>query len=295
MVIDLPQNFQMNAINRFTTQVVRRDGKPSSGEMTFNFGKLGFIDGSGYTVLSNTIGWLLSYGVKVQFINYNRPENHAIQYLDDCGFFEKYINRKIRSAASRRGTTLPCTHVEQEYGFTWVEHQLSPWLCRTLWVRPSQISSIKACVKEVINNIADHSTVDTGFVHAQHYPNAHNLKITMSDFGAGIPSTIRARYGAMSDFEAIEEAVKDGVTAKSRPNNMGAGLSYLVDTVIANRGSVHIQSLSGNLACLCDTRGRLKQQRGRATGVYPGTLIEIGLDTRLFVGDDDDERIDFEW
>ncbi len=295
MVIDLPQNFQMNAINRFTSQVVRSDGNPVSQNIVLNFAKLNFIDGSGYTVLSNTIGWLLSKKVEIKFINYLPVARLAIEYLDDCGFFKKYAGNPLRTVATRRLTTLPCAHIVQEHGFGWVENTLGPWLCGTLSARDGQIASMKTCVKEVLNNIADHSTVNTGFVHAQHYPNARNLKITMSDFGAGIPNTIRSRYGAMGDAEAIAEAIKDGVTAKSRPNNMGAGLCYLVDTVIANRGTVRLHSLSGNLTCVCDMRGRLKQDRQKTNGIYPGTLIEIELDTRLFVGDDDDERTDFEW
>ncbi len=295
MVIDLPQNFQMNAINRFASQVVRADGNPVSNQITFNFAKLNFVDGSGYTVLSNTIGWLVSKEIEVKFLNFRNYNKLAIKYLDDCGFFKKYLGQPLRDDAASRTTTLPCVHIEQEYGFGWVENTLGPWLCESLFVRDGQISSVKTCVKEVLNNIADHSNVDTGFVHAQHYPNARHLKITMSDFGAGIPSTIRSRYGQMGDTEAIAEAIKDGVTAKSRPNNMGAGLCYLVDTVIANRGVVRFHSLSGNLTCLCDMRGRLSLDRRRATGIYPGTLIEIELDTRLFVGDDDDERADFEW
>lgn len=295
MVIDLPQNFLMNAINRFTTLVVRSDGRPIADEITFNFGKLNFIDGSGYTVLSNTIGWLLSKKVKVRFSNYTPPSRLPIQYLDGCGFFKKYLKETLRLDASTRVTTLPCVHIDQKYGFGWVENKLGPWLCGALSVKEGQIASIKTCVKEVLNNISDHSDVDTGFVHAQHYPNAHNLKITMSDFGAGIPSTIRSRYGQMSDAEAIAEAIKDGVTARSRPNNMGAGLCYLVDTVIANQGVVRFHSLSGSLTCTCDKRRQLHQERRKAQGIYPGTLIELELDTRFFVGDDDDERADFEW
>lgn len=285
----------MNAINRFMTQFVRRDGEPAAREIAFDFQKLNFIDGSGYTVLSNSIGWLDSKGVVVRIINYLKPQNLAIQYLDDCGFFEKYIKQKVRPGAGCRSTTLPCVHIQQEFSFEWVEKKLGPWLGYELGVRDGQISSIKTCVKEVLNNISDHSTVNTGYIHAQHYPNARNIKITMSDFGAGIPSTIRTRYGAMSDVEAIAEAVKDGVTAKSRPSNMGAGLCYLVDTVTANGGSVRFHSLTGNLDCICDNRGRLSQQRRQTTGIYPGTLIEIELDTRLFVGDDDDERANYEW
>jgi len=98
----------------------------------------------------------------------------------------------------------------------------------------------------------------------------------------------------MPDQEAIAFATQDGITAKSQRNNMGAGLSYLVDTVMAKRGKVRLHSRSGNVTCLCDHKGRTDKIRRGGQGVYPGTLVEIELDTRLFIGDDD-ERGDFEW
>lgn len=99
----------------------------------------------------------------------------------------------------------------------------------------------------------------------------------------------------MSDCDAIVHAMRDGVTAKSKPNNMGAGLSYLVDTVLANQGTVRFHSLTGSLTCQSDRRGSKALSRRSGVGRYPGTLIEMELDTRLFIGDDDDDRVDFEW
>lgn len=290
----LPMNFQMNAISKFASQIVSLDGNPVSKEIAFDFSKLNFIDGSGYTVLSNAIEWLLANDVHVRIKNFERRDNHAIQYLDDCGFFYKYVKQRLRSDAKTRDSTLPCAYIEHSHGFSWVENKLSPWLEWKLRKSKGQMASIRTCVKEVLNNIADHSSVNTGFVHAQHYPTVNSIKITTSDFGRGIPNTIRSRYGAMTDTDAIKLAVQNGVTSQSRPNNMGAGLSYLVDTVVANRGIVRFHSLTGNLTCLCDNRGDLIQQARKGTGLYPGALIEIELDTRLFFGDEDD-RTDFEW
>lgn len=290
----LPANLQMNAISRFASDIVGADGNPLAEDFVLDFSRLNFIDGSGYTVLSNAIEWLLSRGASVSFRNFSTLKRPAIQYLDDCGFFARYVKYSLRAHARVRPTTLPCVFIKHQSGFSWVEHRLSPWLEATLDASHGQIGGVRTCVKEVLNNIADHSNVNTGFVHAQHYPNAHIVKITMSDFGDGIPNTIRSTYGAMEDIDAIVLATQDGVTAKSRPNNMGAGLSYLVDTILANQGVVRFHSLTGNLTCLCDNQGRRRLERRKGTGLYPGTLIELELDTRLFVGDDD-EREDFEW
>jgi hypothetical protein len=295
MIIKLPRMLRYDAISKFTSRIVGNGGNPAANDVTLDFSDLQFIDGSGYTVLSNCMEWMLSKGVIVRIRYFDNINNHAIQYLDDCGFFARYAKSPLRSFARVRPTTLPCTPVEQTRAFGWIEYTLSPWLEATLGASKPQLASVRAAVKEAINNIGDHSTINTGFVHAQHYPNIRCIKITISDFGAGIPATIRRQYGDMSDDAAIIHATKEGTTARSKPNNMGAGLNYLVDVTLANRGAVRFHSLSGNVTCVCGKRGERTYENRRGTGHYPGTLLEIELDTRLFVGDEDDERGDFEW
>jgi len=146
----------------------------------------------------------------------------------------------------------------------------------------------------LFHNINDHSTKDTGFVHAQLYPNVRSVRITVSDFGTGIPSTIRGKYGDMSDGNAILHACKEGTTAQSRPNNMGAGLNYMIDRVTASHGQVRILSLQGVVNCFRDRGEQVTRRPMTGNGTYPGTLVEIELDTRLFVGDEE-ERVEVEW
>lgn len=281
-------------MNKFTGQIFSPTGHPKSDRFIFDFEKLNFIDGSGYTVLSNSLGFLLHNNLKVSFANYKRLNSPAIQYLDDCGFFERYLRNRLRSDARVRTTTIPCEPIKHERGFDWIENRLGPWLSYALDRPSAELASVRTCVKEVWNNVADHSSVATGFVHSQHYPNAHHLRITLSDFGQGIPATITRAFGPMLDHDAIVLAAKEGVTSKSKKSNMGAGLPYLVDTVLNNRGVVRLHSRSGNVTYSCDHRGDRMTVKRRGTGYYPGTLVEIELDTRLFIGDDN-ERGDFEW
>ena len=291
--IILPQAFRLNAIDRFAAEVVAPDGKPSDSSYVLDFSRLDFIDGSGYTVLSNTIEWLRYHGASVYFKNVIELQREGIRYLDGCGFFERYLGKKIIRDSRCKNTTLPCTPVEFAKVFSWIEHELSPWLSYALNTSHASLSGVRTCVKELFNNISDHAAVHTGFVHAQHYPNIREVKITVSDFGVGIPTTIRRRFGKMTDSEAIRMSAEEGITSQSRPNNMGAGLNFLIDCVTGNDGSVLIHSLSGSLKCFRD-KGRQRRQTANWRSSYPGTLVDIALDTRLFVGDDD-ERGEVEW
>lgn len=292
-VVRLPPNFRLNAIDRFTQDIVAANGRPLDRAYIFDFSRLNFIDGSGYTVLSNTLAWLKTQGCSSKFANVDANQSNAIKYLDDCGFFRTTIQRYLSGSSCVRSTTLPCAPIKAVRGFSWIENHLSPFLQHELEVSYGSLSSVRACVKELINNIGDHSDQDTGFIHAQHYPNLRSVKITVSDFGVGIPATIRARFGDMSDGEAIRMAAEEGVTSQSRPNNMGAGLNFLIDCVTSNEGSVLIHSLSGSLACSRE-RGKQIRRPSNGRGRYPGTLVDITLDTRLLEGDDD-ERGEVEW
>lgn len=291
--IQLPAMFDLQALYRFTRGIVGPDGNPLDSDFTFDFDRMNFMDGTGYTVFSNTLGWLLSKEVVCRFRNFRKLERPGIAYLDDCGFFQKYRGRPLSPLAACRRTTLPCTAIEHAQAHGWLDQRFSAWLCGVLDVSHGGVASIRTCIKELFNNINDHSTLNTGFVHAQHYPNNKQVRVTVSDFGRGIPSTIRERFGDMHDDAAILHASMEGVTAQSQPNNMGAGLSFLIDRITGCHGKVRIHSLSGNLYCFRDNGATVKR-RSLGNGSYPGTLIEISLDTRLFVADEE-ERVDIEW
>jgi anti-sigma regulatory factor (Ser/Thr protein kinase)/anti-anti-sigma regulatory factor len=291
-VVEIPATFTLQALYRFTRSIVGANG-PLDDRFVLDFSKLNFIDGTGYTVLSNTIGWLVHNKVECAFRDFKKIERPGIIYLDDCGFFKNFTGEPLRREAAVRRSTLPCTSVEHARAHGWIEHRLSPWLQNILDVSYGELISLRTCVKELFNNIIDHSTQSTGYVHAQHYPNNKQVRLTISDFGRGIPATIRERFGEMSDAAAIKLASKEGVTAKSKPNNQGAGLALLIDRVTGCDGKIRIHSLSGNLYCFRD-KEECQKVSNVGNGSYPGTLVEIAIDTRLFVGDED-ARVDVEW
>lgn len=294
ITIKLPANFDISATNRFVRGVVSGQGTPADHTITFDFAPLNFIDGSGYTVLSNTLEWLFNHDVTVQFINFRNLQRPAICYLDDCGFFETYTGDKLSFGASRRSTTLPCTAVAHANAHGWLEHTFSPWMSDVLNVSHGALGTVRTGIKELFNNIDDHSTLNTGFIHVQHHPNMKAVRISVSDFGTGIPNTIRHRFGDMRDGAAIHMATQEGITAKSKPNNMGAGLNYLIERITSCHGKVHIVSLTGSLNCFRAKDGAVDRVIQERNGTYPGTLVEVEIDTRLFVGDEEG-RVEVEW
>ncbi len=118
-------------------------------------------------------------------------------------------------------------------------------------------------------------------------------KISISDFGVGIPFNVNNKINGLSDHQAIDKACEAGFTTQTTLRNRGAGLDVLIKNVVAkNNGVVIIQSRKGLVSCV-KLNGVLKRSAKPAAGFYPGTLIQITLDTSKFVSDEHEE--DFEW
>lgn len=288
--VSLPATFTVNELYSFTGSVVDLAGTPRDIKFTFDFGKLTFIDGSGLTVFCSTLELLRNWQVTIYFDNYDDVKRYPIAYLDDCGFFERYLGEKLNPSSAPRASTLPFQKVQHADAYGWLEYPFTPWMAGVLGVNSDALGSIRSSIKEVFNNILDHSTRDTGFVHVQHYPNRGDVRVSISDTGKGIPANVRTKFPGMKDGAAILRATESGFTTKSRKNNMGVGLDFLVDCVTGNQGLVNIFSFQGALRCRPVGRGKaLRQPTTMGTSSYPGTLVELVLRIGRFIGDDASE------
>lgn len=288
VTIILPARFNAASFYEFIGAVTRGDGGHIANELVLDFARLSFIDGSGLTALCNTLEWLRYRGCQIEFHGYDRG-TLSLRYLDDCGFFERYLGRKLNPRSSVRSTTLPFTPVSDADAHGWLDFRFTPWMASTLGVSHGALASVRAGVREVFNNIPDHSTQDIGFVHVQHYPNQRTVRITVSDFGRGIPASLRLKFPDIDDADAILRATEEGVTTKSTSRNMGMGLDVLVSNVARNHGRVTIHSLKGVLVCYGRSDGSIARVASLRNGLYPGTLVDICLPTDRFIGDDEEE------
>ena len=104
---------------------------------------------------------------------------------------------------------------------------------------------LRTCIIEVVQNVEDHSRSAIGAVAAARYMcKSKEIRIAIVDRGVGIGATVRQRYPEIaSNRNAIAGVMEGGVSAKSRPNNMGVGVSTLC-AIIQNqlKGRVFIIS-----------------------------------------------------
>lgn len=83
----------------------------------------------------------------------------------------------------------------------------------------------------------------------------------------------------LTDAEAIVKAIELGFTSRSTPRNRGAGLDFLLQTVVAeNGGSVTIFSLT-SYVLFYRLNGGIAYAATADAGFCPGTTIEITFRT----------------
>jgi anti-sigma regulatory factor (Ser/Thr protein kinase) len=260
-------------------------GIPNKVEIDFSL--LTFVQPVGVTFLSNFIHWVVNMKSEIVLTGldtYSEP----IRYLDDSMFFLQHTGRKLRVAASPRQTTLPLQNIHIDGGFSWLRNALIPWLSTATNLTSSSLYPFQTCIAEMFNNIRDHSTQKIGSVFVQHFPKERAVRISIADFGRGIPNAVRTVLPNIEDNKAILEAVKEGFTTKSTRNNSGIGLDYLLRTaVLANSGRVTIHSLHGHV--LFTKLGNSVTSRELSfKGWCPGTTIYIEFPTDSIVPEPED-------
>lgn len=293
MLVRLPYRMAGGGIDSFMAGMFTSSGELLASSFELDFTSLGFIEPAGVASLANAVEYAMVRGCSVKFEvgeGYSAP----ISYLDDSGFFRQYRGRPLSPAASLRGTTAPLARIAHADSHFWIETSFGGWLAAQMGLPAAAMASIHTCMKEIFNNIENHSGIRIGCIHMQHFPNKSEIIIAVSDFGVGIPVAIRRKFPGLDDAEAIHHASQPGVTSGSTLRNQGVGLDLLITLVVGtNKGSVHIHSGHGKLACKIVSNGHVRKP-WQTAAYYPGTMIEIRLNTDTFVPDDL-ERESLEW
>lgn len=215
-------------------------------------------------------------------------------------FFMEHCKKTLDQSATPRKTTFPLQSVSRDASEAWLTYDMMPWLGSRLGVNTASLAPFKTCLSELFNNIADHTRYDIGGVFSQHFPQGNFprgncIETAVADFGIGIPVSVRKVRAGLSDGEAILLAVQEGFTSRSTRRNCGAGLDYLLRTVVlANGGWVTIFSGNAIVRFCKGLDGTVSSRVTEGTGFSPGTLIEIKLPADSIVAVADEEEV-LEW
>lgn len=196
-----------------------------------------------------------------------------------------------------KGNSVPYRQDRELNKEGFLEYLREDWLGRN-WLNVSEGLRDAICgqVWEVYQNAFDHSESPIGITACgQHYPRNGELKLTLADFGIGIPARVRRYLGdeAMTASEALRWAFSRGHTTRTGTFDAdlarGIGLDLLREFVRKNRGRIEVYSHD---ACLFvdERQERYMQPFGTgATGLpkvtFLGTVVNItfSCDETLYI------------
>lgn len=280
----LPPYFKKDTMHEVLPQCINNDLTPTCGKFIFNLKHLRFLEPSGQTILSNLIEWLHENDCKISISckNYTSSDpwtdnKNVMQFLSDIKFFSKYMKEEIIEPIGPRKNTCPLEVINSNESINWTRNKFIPWLGSILHMEVTDLSNIQVSLEEIFNNVIDHSTVKQACIAAQYYPKIEKIKICVSDFGVGIPKTLKDKFPDFDDSKILVEASKHGVSSFSSPGNRGAGIDNIIKSITYdNLGVVHLQSNHGILNVSCD-----RMESSLSEFYYPGTFYEFVIDADI--------------
>lgn len=134
-------------------------------------------------------------------------------------------------------------------------------------------------VWEIYANAFEHGRSPIGVTSCgQYYPDHQELKLTVVDFGIGIPANVRLHFGhdprarVLSAAKCLRWAFQRGNSTDTKDISRGVGLDLLKDFVKINKGRLDLFSHEG-----CARIDEKIDMVANQTNFFEGTLVNITL------------------
>lgn len=288
--------FNQDKMYEFVFHLIDDDLNVRHGTNVLDFGGLTNISAGGICALSNVIELIKRSGAAIKVENTGKSS--CFKKLRDFGFISNYVDKNITSEKNLWHN--PLHLLQREQTFSYLEHNLIPWIASGFNCHHHNLDYIKSSLTEIFNNVFDHSTVDVFSLCAYNDLTKGELKICVSDFGVGIPTKIKNTFPELrqkSDLQAIAKALEDGFTSKTSPRNRGAGLHLLCEWMVGlHSGVINIHSNRGIYRISKNEYGQRLTKGERSRHTYPGTMIVIDLQVAHFLKQlSTSQTEEFEW
>lgn len=240
-------------------------------EVIIDFSKCFFLRQNAVAFLGGLIRLIQSRSIKLN-INWDSIHKNIKMNLEQNGFMYTFCENK----EPWQGNSIPYREDKKQDKDGLVDYLGEKWLGRD-WVDISQKlqNVIVGTVWEIYANAFEHGQTEIGvFSCGQHYPKKKELKLTVIDFGVGIPQNVRL-FRKLSDLpadEALKWAFEAGTTTRRGDVAGGVGLDSLKRFVKMNRGKLEFFSHNGYVLINKDE----ETYQNRPT-FFAGTLVNITL------------------
>ncbi|QCT02711.1 ATPase, histidine kinase-, DNA gyrase B-, and HSP90-like domain protein [Paenibacillus algicola] len=247
-----------------------------NSDIIFDFSRCSFLRQNGVAFLGGLIRLITSKGYKVE-LKLDTLKNSVRTNLEQNGFMYQF---DLVEQPPWRGNSVPYREDRSESEQSYLRYLNDEWLGRG-WINisPALRNLIVGNVWEIYINSFDHGHSPVGLITCgQNYPSFLELKLTLVDFGEGIPNSVRnfMNNQDIDASDAMEWAFKRGNTTKIGEGlaPRGLGLDLLKSFVKMNKGELEIFSHEGYTYISED-----KEIHEKVNSFYGGTLVNITLKT----------------
>lgn len=239
-------------------------------DVIFEFSQCNFLRHNAVAFLGGLARLIEERTGKVTFDWSTLKNNWVRTNLAQNGFMAAFGH----SSGPWSGNSIPYREDLRQDKAVLVDYLKTNWLGRG-WVHVSERlrDEIVGRVWEIYANAFEHGQSPIGiFSCGQHYKQLHELKLTVVDFGVGIPSNVRiyASNPNISADIALRWAFQRGTTTKPNGTSRGMGLDLLKEFVKLNKGKLEIFSHEGY--AIIDSN---QEQFVNRTTFFEGTLVNI--------------------
>lgn len=195
------------------------------------------------------------------------------RHLEQNGFLHTFF----ATDAKWNGNSIPYREDMMSDTDNYTLYLSEKWL-KYGWIKVSDRlkAHIISPVIEAYINVFDHASSPVGVVtYGQYYHKMKLLKITLVDFGVGIPYNVRTylEKPRMSAKNALEWAFQPSSTTKDQTQfARGVGLKLLKEFIQKNRGKLEVYSDDGYMCVDATHSGAMQHTMG-----FKGTLVQITL------------------
>ncbi|MBD2773543.1 ATP-binding protein [Iningainema tapete] len=240
-------------------------------EVIFDFSECYFLQQNAVAFLGGLARLVESRGGKAIF-NWDTVKNHISMNLKQNGFMYAFNGDE----EPWQGNSIPYREDRCQNRDDLVYYLAEQWFGRG-WVHISNLlrGVIVGTTLEIYANAFEHGRTDIGvFSCGQHYPKLGELKLTVVDFGVGIPHNVRDFQNnfRLPAAEALKWAFQPGTTTRTGDVTGGIGLDYLKQFVHINKGKLQILSHDG-----CATIDEKQEIYENRQTFFGGTLVNITL------------------
>lgn len=142
-------------------------------------------------------------------------------------------------------------------------------------LRREQFAAAEWSINEIADNVLMHSQSSVGgLLQLNFYQGIRRgIEFVVADPGVGVPTTLREAHPGIADEEALELAIKEGVTRNAQ-TNQGNGLYGTFEICRKSKGTFSINSGNGSL--FLDSHGAVRYRRESIP--FHGTVVDARID-----------------